>query len=88
MTFYRKCVIVDNKLKRSLKIMSTVVTKVLDQVRTRKEAEEAVTALLLQYSGNTAFEYIREEAEGSKQSANEVTRRVVSNLFTRFSTRK
>lgn len=68
--------------------MNTLTNEVLDKVKTRKEAEEIVAALLLRFTGNTAFSRIKTEAETSKQSTPEATRRAATNLFARFSLHK
>lgn len=59
-----------------------------NNVTSRKQAEELVTELLVEFAGETAWNKISEEAVASKQSVTEVTRRAVSNLFRTFNTRK
>lgn len=68
--------------------MTDYTKKVLQEVNNRKLAEELVTTLLVKFSGVTAWENIEREANTSKQSPVEATRRAVSNLFRRFDTRK
>ena len=68
--------------------MSETTVKLLDQVNSREEAEQVVTALLSAYGSRTARTRLVGEARFSKQSPSEVTRRLVSNLFRGMKTRK
>lgn len=68
--------------------MSVLREMTVNGVTSRKQAEEVVTQLLLEFSGETAWNKINDEASASKQSVDEVTRRAVSNLFRTFNTRK
>lgn len=68
--------------------MSFLTETVLNGITSRKQAEEVVTQLLVEFSGETAWNKMTDEASSSKQSVEEVTRRAVSNLFRTFNTRK
>lgn len=76
------------KIKSKEINMSELVETVLSRVTSRKQAEELVTELLVEFSGETAWNKIASEAYASKQKPTEVTRRAVSNLFRTFNTRK
>jgi hypothetical protein len=67
--------------------MSTVTTLV-NQVRTRKEAEEVVKQLLQNFSTDAAYGRAEGEARDIKQTVSEVFKRRVTNLFRSLETRR
>ncbi len=67
--------------------MSTVSTLV-NEVRTRKEAEEVVKQLLQNFSTDAAYGRAEGEARDIKQTVGEVFKRRVTNLFRSLETRR
>jgi len=64
------------------------VTKVVQQVTSRKDAEAVVAKLLEYYVGETAWTTVEAKANERKQSVGKFTRQTVRNLFTTFSTNR
>jgi len=61
---------------------SNTVETVVSQVRTAKQASVVVAELLNKFASETASVRLTEEATKSKQTTQEVARRITTNLFT------
>jgi hypothetical protein len=60
----------------------------IGDVRTRDEAQMVIAQLLEQFSGDTAFSRIREDAQFAKQTTEETAYRTAGNLLNSFVVRK
>ncbi len=67
---------------------TTKVLGIVDQVRTRDQAQSVISELLQNWGSDTAFSRIQDEAVFAKQTTEEIAIRSAGNLLNSFVLRK